>query len=80
MMKTAKLFIDGSEYCDIEYSNDRYFGHCVYLILQNEFDLSEYNDGGSFEWHTENESGDVLNSGVATVNFNQILTIKVDDD
>ena len=80
MMKTAKLFIDGSEYCDIEYLHDRYLGHCVDLNLQNKVDLSEYNDGDSFEWHTENESGDVLNSGVATVNFNPSVTIKVNDD
>ena len=80
MMKTAKLFIDGSEYCDIEYLDDRYFGHCVDLNLKNKVDLSEYNDGDSFEWHTENESGDVLNSGVATVNLKPSVTIKVNDD
>ena len=47
-MKAAKLFIDGSEYCDIEYLHDRYLGHCVDLNLQDKIDLSEYNDGDSF--------------------------------
>ena len=47
-MKAAKLFIDGSEYCDIEYLHYRYLGHCVDLNLQDKIDLSEYNDGDSF--------------------------------
>ena len=79
-MKSAKLFIDGSECCDIEYLNDRYLGHCVDLNLQSKVDLSEYNDGDSFEWHLENESGDIVISGMATVNYTQSVTIKVDDD
>ena len=80
MMKAAKLFIDGSEYCDIEYLHDRYFGHCVDLNLQNKVDLSEYNDGDSFEWHAENENGEIIISGIATVNYTPSVTIKVDDE
>ena len=80
MMKTAKLFIDGSEYCDIEYLHDRYLGHCVDLNLQDKIDLSEYNDGDSFEWHAENDHGEVIIRGMATVNFTPSVTVKVDDD
>ena len=79
-MKTAKLFIDGSEYCDIEYLNDRYFGHCVDLNMQNKFDLSEYNDGDSFEWHAENENGEIIISGIATVNLKPSVILEVNDD
>ena len=79
-MKTAKLFIDGSEYCDIEYLNDRYFGHCVDLNLQNKVDLSEYNDGDSFEWHAENENGEIIMSGIATVNLKLSVILEVNDD
>ena len=80
MMKTAKLFIDGSEYCDIEYLHDRYFGHCVDLNLQNKVDLSEYNDGDSFEWHAENENGEIIISGIATVNLKPSVILEVNDD
>ena len=79
-MKTAKLFIDGSEYCDIEYLNYRYFGHCVDLNLQNKVDLSEYNDGDSFEWHAENENGEIIISGIATVNLKPSVILEVNDD
>ena len=79
MMKAAKLFIDGEWYSNIilDFSC---LESSIYTYLYNIFDLSEYNDGDSFEWHTENESSDVLNSGVATVNFNPSVTIKVNDD
>ena len=79
-MKTAKLFVEGSEYCDIEYLNYRYLGHCVDLNLQSKVDLSEYNDGDSFEWHLENESGDIVISGMATVNYTPSVTIKEYDE
>ena len=84
MMKTAKLVIDGSEYCDIEYMHDRYLGrylgNCVDLNLQDKIDLSEYNDGDSFEWHAENDNGEVIIRGMATVNFTPSVTVKVNDD
>ena len=79
-MKTAKLFIDESEYCDIEYLNDRYFGRCVDLNLKNKVDLSEYNDGDSFEWHAENENGEIIISGIATVNLKPSVILEVNDD
>ena len=75
MMKTAKLFIDGEWHYNIilDFSC---LDSSIYTYLYNIFDLSEYNDGDSFEWHTENESGDVLNSGVATVNLTPCVTVR----
>ena len=80
MMKTAKLFIDGSEYCDIEYLNDRYFGHCVDLNLQNKVDLSEYNDGDFFDVSVINEEGKELIKGIGVVNIIKTVTLKVSND
>ena len=79
-MKTAKLFIDGSEYCDIEYLHDRYFGHCVDLNLQNKFDLSEYNDGDFFDVSVINEEGKELIKGIGVVNIIKTVTLKVNND
>ena len=79
-MKTAKLFIDGSEYCDIEYLNDRYFGHCVDLSLQNKVDLSEYNDGDFFDVSVINEEGKELIKGIGVVNIIKTVTLKVNND
>ena len=79
-MKTAKLFIDGSEYCDIEYLNDRYFGHCVDLNLQNKVDLSEYNDGDFFDVSVINEEGKELIKGIGVVNIIKTVTLKVSND
>ena len=78
-MKSAKLFIDGDWYSNIilDFSC---LESSIYTYLYNIFDLSEYNDGDSFEWHLENESGDIVISGMATVNYTPSVTIKVDDD
>ena len=79
-MKTAKLVIDGSEYCDIEYLHDRYFGHCVDLNMQNKFDLSEYNDGDFFDVSVINEEGKELIKGIGVVNIIKTVTLKVNND
>ena len=79
-METAKLFIDGSEYCDIEYLHDRYFGNCVDLNLQDKIDLSEYNDGDFFEVSVINEEGKELIKGTGVVNIVKSVTLKVNDD
>ena len=80
MMKTAKLFIDGSEYCDIEYLHDRYLCDCVDLNLQDKIDLSEYNDGDFFEVSVINEEGKELIKGTGVVNIVKSVTLKVNDD
>ena len=80
MMKTAKLFIDGSEYCDIEYLHDRYLCDCVDLNLQDKIDLSEYNDGDFFDVSVINEEGKELIKGTGVVNIVKSVTLKVDDD
>ena len=80
MMKTAKLFIDGSEYCDIEYLHDRYLGHCVDLNLQDKIDLSEYNDGDFFDVSVINEDGKELINGRCVVNIIKTVTLKVNND
>ena len=80
MMKTAKLFIDGSEYCDIEYMHDRYLCDCVDLNLQDKIDLSEYNDGDFFEVSVINEEGKELIKGTGVVNIVKSVTLKVNDD
>ena len=79
-MRTAKLFIDGSEYRDNVLLDYSCLEHSVSTYLYNFVDLSEYNDGDSFEWHAENESGEVIIRGMATVNFTPSVTVKVDDD
>ena len=62
------------------YLHDRYLGRCVDLNLNYKIDLYEYNDGDSFEWHAENEDGEIIISGIAAVNYTPSVTIKVDDD
>ena len=79
MMKTAKLFIDGEWYSNIilDFSC---LESSIYTYLYNIFDLSEYNDGDSFEWHAENENGEIIISGIAIVNLRPSVILEVNDD
>ena len=78
MMKTAKLFINGFEQYDIYY-HESSIESCVNVSLNN-MCLVEFNQDEEFEWHLENESGDIVISGMATVNYTPSVTIKVNDD
>ena len=79
-MKTAKLFIDGSEYRDNVLLDCSCLEHSVSSYLYNFVDLSEYNDGDFVEISVVDKSGKELISGTGVVNIIKTVTLKVNND
>ncbi len=77
-MKAAKLFVEGSEYCDFCYDSNSMNANIKYRLDNMSFYGYDHLD--EFEWHAENENGEIIISGIATVNYTPSVTIKVDDD
>ena len=57
-MKTAKLFIDGQEYCDLYYHFDN-----IKNAIDNELnnmDLTEFGQGAEIDFHVEDLDGNLI--------------------
>ena len=75
-MKTAKLFIDGQEYCDLNYQFENGIKNAIDDEL-SKMDLTEYGQGAEIELIVEDLDGNLIHEGVATVEWNPSLYISL---
>ena len=72
-MKTAKLFIDGQEYCDLYYHFDN-----IKNAIDNELnnmDLTEFGQGAEIDFHVEDLDGNLIHEGVGYVEWNPSISL-----
>ena len=77
-MKTAKLFVEGSEYCDFWYDSNSMNANIKYRL--DNISFYGYDHLDEFEWHVENENGEIIISGIAIVNLRPSVILEVNDD
>ncbi len=75
-MKTAKLFIDGQEYCDLNYQFENGIKNAIDDEL-SKMDLTEYGQGAEIELIVEDLDGNLIHEGIATVEWNPSLYISL---
>lgn len=75
-MKTAKLFIDGQEYCDLNYQFENGIKNAIDDEL-SKMDLTEYGQGAEIELIVEDLDGNLIHEGIATVKWNPSLYISL---
>ena len=75
-MKTAKLFIDGQEYCDLNYQFENGIKNAIDEELRS-MDLTEYGQGDEIEFSDEDLDGNLIHEGIATVEWDPSLYISL---
>lgn len=75
-MKTAKLFIDGQEYCDLNYQFENGIKNAIDDEL-SKMDLTEYGQGAEIELIVEDLDGNLIHEGIATVEWSPSLYISL---
>ena len=75
-MKTAKLFVHGSEYCDLNYPVESDIRAAIDNELSN-MDLKEYGQSDEIDFSVDDLDGNLIYEGVAYVEWNPSLYISL---